>query len=772
MKKRIFAALLCVIMLFGMLPVTALAANDETIAVPEDKLVVKNGILTGIEPGWLKDHQNDLLSLTVPKELNGITIIAIANNAFKKNYSSEVRAYLDCNLVSVDLSATEITAIGKMAFYERKNLKTVILPDTLEILGDPNDADSVFTDCNSIESIRTASSDENAVFELPSHLTYIGKHTFKNCFANDVDTKVIIPASVKTIGQEAFYDNSSPFAISQIIVKRTASDGYDSYASDAFDISRSDKRITIFPDYESYNTFYEKTSTDWVKKAYAYPIEIKFLPNGPTELHLNHANFNYQLDEASGFWCLDNEYTLPETGSTPSDKPGYDYLDAWYLQSTGTPLKLNQTLASKGESSDTANTKSNAENLVPSNPTVSYIVDNQDVVYDPSYDTPLQVTVGGSVGVKVDHPLLKEEGHYGTDEDYVYFKYCWWDEVGNEDFTNTVNGPRSNEEPELFSNAPSDRAPNRVFVDSNSIPVTKLDHTRIDRSQYMVEIYGYHVKDSGEPELFYKSSENFIHFGSGDVEATDGCYTLQVEVVERADPISTALTSLILVAGLGTDDHIAYVYGYPDGTVRPNETITRAEVTTIFYRLLTSARRDEIFTSENSFRDVDSSMWYNKATSSMAAGGYIQGYADGTFGANKPITRAEFVCLAARFATKTTGFASYTDVDNGHWAARSIAICASNGWVQGYEDGTFRPDQPITRAEAMAIINRMLGRGVSKGYVCKGAARFTDNDPGSWYYYEILEATNDHEYRNARPFEQWIRATILRSYDMDKYERP
>lgn len=242
--------------------------------------------------------------------------------------------------------------------------------------------------------------------------------------------------------------------------------------------------------------------------------------------------------------------------------------------------------------------------------------------------------------------------------------------------------------------------------------------------------------------------------------------------IDDTDNLAEIILGAITVLGLDTDDHIAYVYGYPDGTVRPNETITRAEVTTIFYRLLTSARRDEIFTSENSFRDVNSSLWYNKAASSMAAGGYIQGYADGTFGANKPITRAEFVCLAARFATKTTGFASYTDVDNGHWAARSIAICASNGWVQGYEDGTFRPDQPITRAEAMTIINRMLGRGVSKGYVCKGAARFTDNDPGSWYYYEILEATNDHEYRNARPFEQWIRATILRSYDMDKYERP
>lgn len=272
--------------------------------------------------------------------------------------------------------------------------------------------------------------------------------------------------------------------------------------------------------------------------------------------------------------------------------------------------------------------------------------------------------------------------------------------------------------------------------------------------------------------VFAGWSDGDTTYNAGDAVTVEHAMTFTAQWKLEGEEIIAGTAGLLTVAGLGTDDHIAYVYGYPDGTVRPNETITRAEVTTIFYRLLTSARRDEIFTSENSFRDVDSSMWYNKAASSMAAGGYIQGYADGTFGANKPITRAEFVCLAARFATKTTGFASYTDVDNGHWAARSIAICASNGWVQGYEDGTFRPDQPITRAEAMTIINRMLGRGASKGYICKGAVRYTDNDPGSWYYYEILEATNDHEYRNARPFEQWIRATILRSYDMDKYERP
>ena len=226
------------------------------------------------------------------------------------------------------------------------------------------------------------------------------------------------------------------------------------------------------------------------------------------------------------------------------------------------------------------------------------------------------------------------------------------------------------------------------------------------------------------------------------------------------------------VFGLDTADHIAYIYGYPDGTVRPDGTITRAEVTTIFYRLLTNARRDQIFTTKNSFKDVDSSKWYNKAASSMANGGYIEGYSDGTFGADKPITRAEFVSIAARFASKTTGRASYSDISSSHWAARAIAVCASNGWVQGYADGTFRPDQPITRAEAMTIINRMLGRGVSKGYVCKGITRYADNDSSKWYYYEVLEATNDHEYQNSRPFEQWVRASVAHDYDIEKYEKP
>ena len=215
-----------------------------------------------------------------------------------------------------------------------------------------------------------------------------------------------------------------------------------------------------------------------------------------------------------------------------------------------------------------------------------------------------------------------------------------------------------------------------------------------------------------------------------------------------------------------------YIVGHNDGNVYPNGLISRVETATVFFRLLKDEVRDGNLLTSNTYSDVPDDYWANTAISTMTGLGIVQGHSGTTFDPAAPITRAQFAAICARFHTgESSDTQAFSDID-GHWAEQYIARATELGWIKGFEDGTFRPDQPITRAEAMTIINRMLGRGVSKGYVCKGAARFTDNDPGSWYYFEVLEATNDHEYRNARPFEQWIRATILRSYDMDKYERP
>lgn len=234
----------------------------------------------------------------------------------------------------------------------------------------------------------------------------------------------------------------------------------------------------------------------------------------------------------------------------------------------------------------------------------------------------------------------------------------------------------------------------------------------------------------------------------------------------------TPTTTPTVPKDLNSVDHILYIVGYPDGSVRPNGNITRAEVTSAFYRLLTAQRRDAIFTSANSYTDVSASRWFNKAVSSMTNGKYVTGYPDGSFGGNRPITRAEFVAIAARFMAAQSGNVSFTDVSADNWAYQYISTAVSYGWVNGYPDGAFRPDQPITRAEAMTIINRMLNRGVDASGVLPGIIVWPDNPKDAWYYFEVVEATNHHAYTGARPSETWTSLQINYFYDIVKYENP
>lgn len=207
-------------------------------------------------------------------------------------------------------------------------------------------------------------------------------------------------------------------------------------------------------------------------------------------------------------------------------------------------------------------------------------------------------------------------------------------------------------------------------------------------------------------------------------------------------------------------DHRAYVFGFADGTVKPNNSITRAETATMLYRLLTDERRNAIHTTTNPFTDVSVNAWYNEPVSTMANGKYIMGYPDGTFGGQNEISRAEFVAMLTRFVDVKKGSFSFTDVPKTHWAYDCIATATQAGWIKGYTDGTFKPDQSITRAEAISIINRVLDRGVSRGSELLSYKVWPDNSPTEWYYYEIIEATNDHEYTGTRPNENWTSLTI------------
>ena len=211
---------------------------------------------------------------------------------------------------------------------------------------------------------------------------------------------------------------------------------------------------------------------------------------------------------------------------------------------------------------------------------------------------------------------------------------------------------------------------------------------------------------------------------------------------------------------LNSKDHVAYVVGYVDGTVKPNNDVTRAETAAMLYRLLTDERRAEIDTSVNPFSDVKPSDWYAQPVFSMANGQYIAGYEDGTFGGNQSITRAEFVAMLVRFIGAEKAECEFTDVPKNYWAYDDIATATVAGWIGGYPDGSFGPNKKISRAEAMSIINRVLDRGVDADSELLDFKKWPDNPKDSWCYYEVIEATNEHEYTGSRPSEDWTSLSI------------
>ncbi len=194
---------------------------------------------------------------------------------------------------------------------------------------------------------------------------------------------------------------------------------------------------------------------------------------------------------------------------------------------------------------------------------------------------------------------------------------------------------------------------------------------------------------------------------------------------------------------LNMDDHMAYIIGYPDGTVQPEADIRRAEVATIFFRLLTDDSRSVYWATSNRYSDLSGDDWYHNAVSTMTNAGILTGYPDGVFGGSRPITRAEFATIAARFSESTyTGADKFSDI-SGHWAAEYMNRAAEEGWITGYTDGTFRPDQNITRAEAMTLINRVLERHEIED-MHEDMILWPDNDVSAWHYHAVQEATNSH----------------------------
>ena len=242
--------------------------------------------------------------------------------------------------------------------------------------------------------------------------------------------------------------------------------------------------------------------------------------------------------------------------------------------------------------------------------------------------------------------------------------------------------------------------------------------------------------------------------------------------VDKTPTFTNIFTDVETPLNLFISDHIAYIQGYPEGDARPEQDITRAEAAAVFFRVLTDELRDEVNRIiDNTFPDVQIGDWFYDAVSAMSKMGIVQGYQDGTFGPDNSITRAELATIAARFARQMNelqaGDRDFSDIA-GHWAEDDIRYTAAIGWVNGYSDGTFGPDQPITRAEFMTLVNRILKRvpETEDDLLNDDMVKWADNsDPTAWYYLAVQEATNSHipEYKTGRfvpgllfEYEHWV----------------
>ena len=666
-----------------------------------------------------------------------------------------------------------------------------------------------------------------------------------------MNAKVVIPASVETIEKEAFYYNGSADPIIQIVVKNK---DISQYSGDAFKVySRDSKRIIVLPTMSAYNSYYSGAGK--AQGCLTYPVEITFEDTDKIELHLNGKPLGYQLDNTTGFWELNDVYALPtaQGSGTPVDpKPGYEYVTGggWKLKENDEVLDVTKNLKADQDAVTAVSGGGKYEILAP---TISYLVDGKSKPVDA--DQPFTVTIGDgkehSIGIQVDHPLLKEK--QGTDEDYVYFKYYWFDEVSLGDGKNTLNGPRSKEEQERFSTATNNVEIQYVDGEHNTIPIAKTEHARYEGSSYagyndyyLVVVFGYHVVNGDEINApFYLSANNGI--GVGNANAKDGAHLLQVKVDEvriitatagehgAIDPegavtvpkgesktftitpdsgyyikdvlvdgksvgaVSTYTFKEVVAdhtihaafaknhtpghptqpeqpkveipdedaLGLNTTDHFAYIIGYPDGTVQPNGQITRAEATTIFFRLLTEESRSANLTKTNGYTDVASDAWYNTAVSTMTKAGIVDGYPDGTFRPDAPITRAEMAKIISLFAKLDKSESRFSDIA-GHWAEAYIRLAAGNGWIAGYPDGTFGPQRNITRAETMTLVNRVLNRQPeTEDDLLPNMTVWTDNaNPKAWYYLAVQEATNSHyyEFKTNSQYEKWTELRETRDW--------
>ena len=366
-----------------------------------------------------------------------------------------------------------------------------------------------------------------------------------------------------------------------------------------------------------------------------------------------------------------------------------------------------------------------------------------------SYKTGEQITMTDNV---VLYAQWTRNSSHDNDDDKYYFAI---QKVDAQD-CHALNGAKF----KLYQLDKNDRIVNRRVVE-----------TRQQSSKNGIALFGVENKNSYDGIWYY-----------AEVSAPEG-YVLdntehKIKATDFSDSLSTAVQNADIVRNyrgttpdlLNDSDHFAYVIGYMDGNVRPYGLISRAETTTIFFRLLKDSVRDGNLLTSNTYTDVADDYWANTAISTMTGLGIVQGRSTTTFDPKAPITRAQFAAICARFDTgKSNGEQTFTDI-KGHWAEKYIQRAAELGWIKGFEDGTFRPDTYITRAQAMTMINRVLNRIPEENSdLLPGMNVWPDCNPGDWFYLAVQEATNSHDSEHkAGNYETWT--GMNKDPDWTRYE--
>ena len=543
MRRRALAALLALCLTLTLGPAALAAEGDgltpqTPVQVPDDGLVIQNSTYYGIKASWFQEQFGDAgnyyVTITLPE-----SVVTVADNGFRDNYTGDKRKYgalnttdnpgwgydvveidfsqatdlttigsqaaMYCSTISgvLDLSQTKVETLKKSAFSGCTGLTGVILPDTLKVLGDADGkTGSVFNGCTGLQFVRTADSGPDTVFELPDGLKVIGKQTFKSTFSKGTDLKIRIPASVEIVGSEAFYSNS---CFSQIYIERES--GFDGYDSGAFKANSTTDCLLIFPDHAAY-----EGSGNFTRITKTYPVILKF----GAELEqrkLYGQSIQYEYDEAAGIWAIDPDYELPQVPEI-GQIPGYD--TGWRINGDTKIL----TSTSKVSGWADAALEVYVDNSVVSEPTVNFSVNGEVKAYGVEGNPTLTIELAdgkeATAGISIEHPLLKKSEDQTT---YVYFKYVWWD------IQNSLLGERSTsgEEAEIFSYSPTNNYENRVLTNYAEIPIRNAGDERTGSGNgYVVEIFGYYVKDGVEPSTYFYKSSGGVLAGNDPTRPTTG----------------------------------------------------------------------------------------------------------------------------------------------------------------------------------------------------------------------------------------------------------